>query len=427
MKLTKTLAALGILGAALLAFASCKDTSGEGKTTGYVSGVPAKYALQMTVDATGNNIEVGKKAITDSNGDDNAVTEILADTDEGKTTTTGHEAERQRCGKRFFKEISAGLNNTEGFRTNIVLNVKDGTWRSSDTGRTAGAGMLFDFNEYKVGNDKTYDFFFLSFKPVFNDKGTAITDVTAYFERYSGVKKYKEGIYSSHAAASALGSNYIQETESYVDTEEGPADSSKDYTLKTVGKWLDTLYKPVAGATCKKKLTKDKDYYLDADGNFIIGVDVKQITNGVYKVRIGKINYLVGDAAQEFSPSAFKQTWQTTFTGNTKMGEGGETSTKTGASGYIKDYLNWTHVDKNDKDSNLKGGVLVYGFAPYGTKPVAVYYTCNTKLGSNTADSDTSRYDYVGDWNVANTLDADGVTDKIFYEEGNVVHEYIYY
>ena len=30
MKLTKTLAALGILGAALLAFASCKDSSGEG-------------------------------------------------------------------------------------------------------------------------------------------------------------------------------------------------------------------------------------------------------------------------------------------------------------------------------------------------------------------------------------------------------------
>ena len=146
-------------------------------------------------------------------------------------------------------------------------------------------------------------------------------------------------------------------------------------------------------------MTKDTDYYLDADGNAIIGVDVKQMTKGVYTVRIGKINYLVGDAAQEFSPSAFKQTWQTTFTGKWKMGEGGETSAKIGASGYIKDYLNWTHVDKNDKDSNLKGAVLVYGFAPYGTKPVAAYYTCNTKLGSNTEDSTTSRYDYVGDWN----------------------------
>lgn len=109
------------------------------------------------------------------------------------------------------------------------------------------------------------------------------------------------------------------------------------------------------------------------------------------------------------------------------MGKGGETSTKTGDSGYIKNYLNWTHVVKDDKDSNLKGGVLVYGFAPYGTKPVAAYYTCNTKLSSNTTDNTASQHDYVGDWNVANTLDADGVTDKIFYEEGNVVHEYIYY
>ena len=35
---------------------------------------------------------------------------------------------------------------------------------------------------------------------------------------------------------------------------------------------------------------------------------------------------------------------------------------------------------------------------------------------------------YVGDWKVPATLDErPGVTDKIFYEEGNVVHEYIYY
>lgn len=420
MKLTKTIAALGILGAALLAFASCKDSSGDGNTTGGMPGVPAKYALQMTVDASEGKIKVDDDALVDSNAD--TLKKIIAD----DATEGEEELKLSKTGKRFFKEISPGFNNTEGFRTNIVLNVKDGTWYNSTSKRTAGAGMLFDFNEYKVGSDKTYDFFFLSFKPTIAT-GTGITGITAYFERYKGVKKYKEGIYSGHTAASALGSNYIQETNSYVDSEDGPADNNKDYTLKTVGKWLDTLYKPVAGATCKKNLTKDKDYYLDNDGNAIIGVDVKQITKGVYTVRIGKINYLVGDAAQEFSPSAFKQTWQTTFTGNTKMGEGGETSTKTGASGYIKDYLNWTHVDKNDKDSNLKGGVLVYGFAPYGTKPVAVYYTCNTKLGSNTADSDTSRYDYVGDWKVPATVDADGVTDKIFYEEGNVVHEYIYY
>ncbi len=417
MKLTKTLAALGILGAALLAFASCKDSSGDGNTTGAISGVPEKYALQMTVD--GNSIKVGDEALIASNADDKKP--IIAD----DATEGEEELKLSKTGKRFFKEISAGFNNTEGFRTNIVLNVKDGTWYNSTSKRTAGAGMLFDFNEYKVGSDKTYDFFFLSFKPTIS--AGKIAGVTAYFERYSKVKKTKEGIYSGHTAASALGSNYIQETNSYVDSEDGPADNNKDYTLKTVGKWLDTLYNPVAGATCRKVLAKDTDYYLDADGNAIIGVDVKQMTKGVYTVRIGKINYLVGDAAQEFSPSAFKQTWQTTFTGDTKIGEGGETSAKTGASGYIKDYLNWTHVDKNDKDSNLKGAVLVYGFAPYGTKPVAAYYTCNTKLGSNTEDSTTSRYDYVGDWNVANTLDADGVTDKIFYEEGNVVHEYIYY
>ncbi|MBQ3835505.1 MAG: hypothetical protein II814_00065, partial [Treponema sp.] len=405
--------------AALLAFASCKDSSGDGNTTGVVSGVPAKYALQMTVDATGNNIKVGDDALVDSNAD--TTKKIIADdATEGET-----ELKLSKTGKRFFKEISAGLNNTEGFRTNIVLNVKDGTWTNSTSGRTAGAGMLFDFNEYKVGNDKTYDFFFLSFKPTIS--AGKIAGVTAYFERYSGVKKYKEGIYSGHTAASALGSNYIQETNSYVDNAEGPADINKDYTLKTVGKWLDTLYKPVAGATCRKVLANGTDWYNDADGNAIIGVDVKQMTKGVYTIRIGKITYDVGGTAQTFSPSAFKQTWKTTFAGGTEMGEGGETSTKTGDDGYIKSYANWTHVVKGDKNSNLKGGVLVYGFAPYGTKPVAAYYTCDTKLSSNKLDNTASQYDYVGDWNVANTLDADGVEDKIFYEEGNVVHEYIYY
>lgn len=414
MKMTKTIAALGILGAALLAFASCKDSSGDGNTTGFVPGVPAKYALQMTVDATGNNIEVGKKAITDSNGDDTAVTEILADTDEGKTTATGHEAERQRCGKRFFKEISAGLNNTEGFRTNIVLNVKDGTWRSTDTGRTAGAGMLFDFNEYKVGNDKTYDFFFLSFKPVFNNEGTAITGVKAYFERYSGVKKTKEGIYTSHTAASALGSNYVQ---------------------SVVGTWKNKLYTPAENETYEVALTSGSDYYTDTNGNIIIGVDVKQLNTdakkGIYTIRIGKITYDVGGTTQTFSPSAFKQTWKTSFGSTKEIGKCGENSDHTDTNAYIHNestaYTNWTHVEKNNKDSNLKGAVLVYGFAPYGTKPVAAYYTCNTKLSSNTPDNTASQCDYVGDWNVANTLDADGVEDKIFYEEGNVVHEYIYY
>lgn len=400
MKMTKTIAALGILGAALLAFASCKDSSGDGNTTGVISGVPAKYALQMTVDATGNNIKVGDDALVDSNAD--TTKKIIAD------DATGGEEELKlsKTGKRFFKEISAGLNNTEGFRTNIVLNVKDGTWTSATSGRKAGAGMLFDFNEYKVGNDKTYDFFFLSFQPTISNG--AITGVTAYFERYSGVKKTKEGIYSGHKAAKALGSNYI------------PTDAN--------GTWDESSYTPEQEKTWKATLAKGTDWYIDNDGNAIIGVDVKQLEKGVYTIRIGKITYDVGGTAQTFSPSAFKQTWKTTFADDgTRMGKGGETSTKTGDSGYIKNYLNWTHVVKDDKDSNLKGGVLVYGFAPYGTKPIACYYTCNTKLSSNTTDNTTSQHDYVGDWNVANTLDADGVEDKIFYEEGNVVHEYIYY
>lgn len=286
MKMTKTIAALGILGAALLAFASCKDTSGDGNTSGAPSGsfVPEKYALQMTVDATGNEIKVNDNAINDSNGDDSAVSKILPDTDDGKTTSTGHETERQRCGKRFFHEISGGFNNTEGFRTNIVLS-KDGTWVNSDVltasgkPRTAGAGMLFDFNEYKVGNDKTYDFFFLSFQPTISNG--AITGVTAYFERYSGVKKTKEGIYSGHKAAKALGSNYI------------PTDAN--------GTWDESLYTPDQEKTWKATLAKDTDWYIDNDGNAIIGVDVKQLEKGVYTIRIGKITYDVGGTAQPFS------------------------------------------------------------------------------------------------------------------------------
>ena len=150
MKLTKTLAALGILGAALLAFASCKDSSGEGKTTGYIPGVPAKYALQMTVDASEGNIKVGDDALVDSNAD--TTKKIIAD----DATEGEEELKLSKTGKRFFKEISAGLNNTEGFRTNIFLNVKDGTWHNSTSKRTAGAGMLFDFNEYKVGKHTTF-------------------------------------------------------------------------------------------------------------------------------------------------------------------------------------------------------------------------------------------------------------------------------
>ncbi|MCR5047254.1 MAG: hypothetical protein K6A42_11820 [Treponema sp.] len=413
MKLTKTLAALCVMGGALLAFSACKDSSGDGNTSGAPSdsGVSRKYALQMTLDATGDNIKVGGKAINDSNGDSSAVSDIRTDTEEGKTDSSGeHASELQRCGKRYFEEISAGFNNTEGFRTNIVLDVKNGTWVNSGVTtngnpRTAIAGMLFDFNKYKDAQDKDiYDFFYLAFKPTIGANG--ITGVTAFFERYSGVKKTDKGIYTSDKAASALGSNYI------------PTDVN--------GTWDDTLYTPDQNKTWSKTL-QNTDWYKDNDGNAIIGVDVKQIEKGVFTVRIGKISYTVGETAQPFTPSIFKQTWQTTFAGGTTMGKGGETSTKTGDSGYIKDYLNWTHVEKNNKDSNLKGGVLVYGFAPYGTRPIACYYTCNTKLTSNTADNTTSRYDYVGDWNVANELDVDGVETKVFYEEGNVVHKYIYY
>lgn len=406
MKLTKTLAALGILGAALLAFASCKDTSGDGKTTNIIPGVAKKWALSMTVDATGDNIEVGKKAITDSNGDDTAVTEILADTEAGKTNPSGHEAERQRCGKRFFQEFTSGFNNNEGFRMNIVLS-KDGTWTNAgvttdDKPRTATAGVLFDFYEYeKQAGNKTYDFFFLAFKPTFT--AGKITKIYAFFERYSGVKKYKEGIYTSHADASALGSNFIQ---------------------TAVGTWDEHLYPASAGKTWSKELEKDKDYKLDADGNAIIGVDIKQLQNGLYTVSFGTIKYYVGSEEQEFSVTNFKQGWKTKFTPGQTIGKGGDPNGTSSISGYD----NWTHISKTDKSTNLKGGVLTYAFAPYGTKPVVNYFICSTSKSSGSTDTQDSEVDYVGDWKVPATLDErPGVTDKIFYEEGNVVHEYIYY
>lgn len=400
MKITKTLAILCVLGAGLLAFTSCKDTSGDGKTSAADSaaGVAEKWALKMEVDATGDEIKVGGKAIIDSNeGTEDTIEE---DTDAGKTTPTGHALQRQRCGKRSFKEITGGFNNTEGFRTNIVLKIKDGTkavkWcnpevkTASGKPRTAGAGMIFDFNQYeKVAGTKTYDFFFLSFKPTIS--GDAITGVTCFFERYSGVKKYKEGIYSSHAAASALGKNYIQ---------------------TAVGTWDNTLYDVEADKTYSKDLTKGTDYYLDSEGSAVIGVDVKQIEKGEYTVRIGKISYKVKDVDTEFTASNFKQSWKTTFTAGTTMGKGGD---KAGTSS-IEGYTNWTHVKKDDTTSNLKGGVMVYGFAPYGTNPVAAYYTCNTKLASNTAETEGSGTDYVGDWNRAKDINDDGV-----------VYEYVYY
>ena len=181
MKITKTLAALCVLGAGLMAITSCKDSSGDMAVTGAVSGVPAKYALEVTVDATGDEIKVGKKAISDSN--EGTEVEIVENTVEGKTTPAGHETEQQQCGKRAFKEISSGLNNNCGFRTNIVLDTTKGTWLNSETSRKANVGMLFDFKQY---NGK-FDFFYISFVPQFS--GSSVTGVTCYFERYSEVKK----------------------------------------------------------------------------------------------------------------------------------------------------------------------------------------------------------------------------------------------
>lgn len=429
--MTKTFAALGILGAALFAFAACKDSSGDALITGApsASGVPTKYALQLTVDSTGNNIKVGDKAITDSNGGDDTTDitgTIIADDATGEGVD--EKLKLSATGKRAFKEITGGLNNTEGFRTNIVLDLKNGTWKNGT--RTAGTGFLFDFNEYKdAQSKKIYDFFFLSFKPVFDGANGAFSGVTCYFERYSGVKKYKEGIYSGHAAASALGDNYTQEVQTKNTSTTDKSDSA-NYTLKTVGTWYSDLYKPSAGATCLKSLTAGSDYVYDSTAQTVtIGVDVKQLTGekGLYTVRIGKISYTVGDGtsetAQPFSQDAFKQSWHTTFAAGTTMGKGGDQ----GGTSSITGYNNWTHVVKDDNTSNLKGGVLVYGFAPYGTKPVACYYTCNTKLSSNTVDNTTSRYDFVGDWNRANELDASTGNNSVIYEEGNVIHEYYYY
>lgn len=410
MKITKTLALLCVLGAGLLAITSCKDVSGDGKTTGATEGVNEKWALQMTVDATGDQIKVGDKAITDANGgtDDTDTTGIIIADDD---TTGDANLKLSQTGKRFYKEITPGFNNTEGFRTNIVLNVKDGIWQNANKTRTAGAGMLFDYNEYeKVAGTKTYDFFFLSFKPEFSDAG-AITKVKCYFERYSGVKKTKKGVYSGHAKAAAIGNNYIQETNKYTTTADTPI-ADADYTLKTFGKWLQTLYEPAAEATCYKYLTKDTDYYLNTDGNAVIGVDVKQLEKGEYTVRIGKISYKVKDEATEFTPSNFKESWKTTFTAGTTMGKGGD---KAGTS-CITGYENWTHVKKDDKKTNLKGGVMVYGFAPYGTKPVASYYTCNTKLASDTADTEGSGTDFVGDWSRVNDVNDDGI-----------IYDYVYF
>ena len=101
--------------------------------------------------------------------------------------------------------------------------------------------------------------------------------------------------------------------------------------------------------------------------------------------------------AQTLSPTAFKQSWKTSFAKKLDMGECGETSAKTGATGYIKNYEHWTHVKNGDKDSNLKGGVM------------------------ETADSNT---DYVGDWNRVNELD--GAQHTVIYEDG-VKYESVYY
>ena len=96
MKITKTLAILCVVGAGLFAFASCKDNSGDGDTSGN------KWAITMTVDATGDNIKVGDQAITDSN--EMTMATIIADTDPSDTTL-----QLSNCGKRFFKERNALL------------------------------------------------------------------------------------------------------------------------------------------------------------------------------------------------------------------------------------------------------------------------------------------------------------------------------
>ena len=393
MKLTKTMAVLAIcIGAGLFALAGCKDNSGDGDTSGN------KHAITMTVDATGDNIKVGGKAITDSS--EMSEDTIVADTAAGTADYKGHELELQHCGKRFFKEISGGLNNTEGFRTNIVLNLKDGTWNNSTSKRNAGAGMIFDFAEYeKDGKTKTYDFFFLSFKPLFNvTSGVLITDtIQMNFERYTGVKKTKEGIYSRKTEAASLGKCYAQTAQKSATWDTTPGyDNIQTYKLTS-------------------------GFIYDATAQTItIGVDVKQNTAGAYTVQVGKITYTLTDGSTSTSVVDFKKNWKTSFSG-TKYAEVGDPAGTSSITGYT----NWTHVSK-DATKNLKGGVMVYGFAPYGTKPVATYYTCTKKAASNTTPAADT--DYVGDWNRVNELDTrSGVKDYTVYEEGGVIHEYVEY
>lgn len=388
MKLTKTMAVLAIcIGAGLFALAGCKDNSGDGDTSGN------KHAITMTVDATGDNIKVGGQAITDSSEMTTAT--IIADTDTSDTTL-----QLSNCGKRFFKEISGGLNNTEGFRTNIVLNLKDGKWYNSSSGRNAGAGMIFDFAEYeKDGKTKTYDFFFLSFKPLFNKTSGNLdtSKIQMNFERYTGVKKTKEGIYSRKTEAASLGKCYVQKTQSGdVWSDEATFENIQTYNLAS-------------------------GFLYDATAQTItIGVDVKQETVGAYKVQVGTITYTLTDGSTSTSVVDFKKNWKTSFKG-TKYAEVGDPAGTSSITGYT----NWTHVSK-DATKNLKGGVMVYGFAPYGTKPVATYYTCTTKAASNTTPAADT--DYVGDWNRVNELDTrSGVKDFTVYEEGGVIHEYVEY
>ncbi len=384
MKITKTLAILCVVGAGLFAFASCKDNSGDGDTSGN------KWAITMTVDATGDNIKVGDQAITDSN--EMTMATIIADTDPSDTTL-----QLSNCGKRFFKEISAGLNNTEGFRTNIVMDLKNGIWTNKDSNRDAGAGMLFDFAEYeKEGKTKTYDFFFLSFKPSYNNGTLDSSKIQMNLERYTGVKKTKEGIYSRRKEAAALGKCYVQ-TAKKADT--WTSDAKFDNIL---------IYELTDG------------FIYDSTAQTItIGVDVKQETLGTYKVQVGRITYTLKDASTTTSTTGFNKSWTTSFSGTTYVNAGDPAGTSS-----ITGYTNWTHVSK-DATKNLKGGVLVYGFAPYGTKPVATYFTCSAKAKSNTVPEAAT--DYVGDWNVANTLDANGVKLTTVYEDGGVVHEYVEY
>lgn len=385
MKITKTLAILCVVGAGLFAFASCKDNSGDGDTSGN------KHAITMTVDATGNNIKVGDQAITDSNEMTTAT--IIADTDPSDTTL-----QLSNCGKRFFKEISAGLNNTEGFRTNIVMDLKNGIWTNKDSNRDAGAGMLFDFNKYeKVGGTDTFDFFFLSFKPIYNSGTLDSSKIQMNLERYTGVKKTKEGIYSRRKEAAALGKCYVQ-------------------TAKKADTWTsDANFENILSY----ELT-DGFIYDSTAQTITIGVDVKQETLGTYKVQVGRITYTLKDGSTTTSTTGFNKSWTTSFSGTTYVNAGDPAGVS-----CITNYANWTHVKKDDKATNLKGGVLVYGFAPYGTKPVATYFTCSAKTKSNTVPEAAT--DYVGDWNVANTLDANGVKLTTVYEDGGVVHEYVEY